>query len=198
MMTKSNPNPMVAIIKFKSRAVVILASNACVLFDYHHSRSYKKIFTWHCVATKDNICFFEIWFHVSFTLLKIIIFLSWKSLYCFLLFDFCNQFNGEQAYENTRNPETSTGYIYLKNNSGRLRYSGCTLKYGVFKNSFFFLVNCTVLLSKCLINTEMCKKYRSLHIFTIYFHIKPHFFIAFFFDFDEIFTNKRENVCRFL
>jgi hypothetical protein len=96
-MTKSNPNPMVAIIKFKSRAVVILASNACVLFDYHHSRSYKKIFTCQCVATKDNICFFEIWFHVSFTLLKIIIFLSWKSLYCFLLFDFCNQFNGEQG-----------------------------------------------------------------------------------------------------
>jgi hypothetical protein len=53
-----------------------------------------------------------------------------------------------------------------------------------------------------MVCTETCKKYSVTVIFFYIFHIKPHFFKTLFqsqflFDFDEICTNKSENVCSF-
>jgi hypothetical protein len=51
--------------------------------------------------------------------------------------------------------------------------------------------------------TETCKKYSVTVIIYYIFHIQPQFFKTLFqsqflFDFDDIFTNRSENVCSFL
>jgi hypothetical protein len=56
---------------------------------------------------------------------------------------------------------------------------------------------------KSYTQTETCKKYSVTLIFFCIFHMKPQFFKTLFqslflFDFDDIFTNRSENVCSFL
>jgi hypothetical protein len=52
----------------------------------------------------------------------------------------------------------------------------------------------------CYLYTETCKKYSVTVIFYYIFHIKPQLFKTLFqsqflFDFDDIFTNRSENIC---